>query len=408
MKNSDKAELTWYEEKAGVNKKQKLSRQKERLLREEKFSKKIKAKQNAPKENHKNPKTKNTQKHTQLYVQSLGSLFNTNELPKESKEILENFDKIISSSHPLNSKQKAVLPQKILELSKSLTSERGSRRLGYMNQTETLSAYTHYFLWWNLVRLTRLFINLPQSFFTLPQDSICLDIGSGPLTIPLALFIARPELRKLKLTWYCMDISKEALNIGEDIFLTVASKLECDPWKIIKVKGEFGSPIKEKANLITCGNMFNEAFDAQENLLPPEALAKRYLEKLLAYSDKKESPHLLIVEPGERHSARFISLLRDALLRKDFTPVSPCTHCGLCPMEGKKGGKWCNYAFSTENAPLGLKKLSEASHLPKERAVLSFIAGMPKLSETEKEDSSLTFRIASDPIKLPEIGRAHV
>jgi hypothetical protein len=68
-------------------------------------------------------------------------------------------------------------------------------------------------------------------------------------------------------------------------------------------------------------------------------------------------------------------------------------------MDGKRGGKWCNYVSSTTDAPKALKHLSDSAHLQKERAVLSFIAVQNKVTEEKTED--ITFRIASDSIRLP-------
>ena len=387
--------------------------------------------------------------HTSLT--ELAPLFNTAALSREATEALSCFDKIISSSHPLSSKQRVLLPQQIRSLSHNLTDERSDRRLGYMNQTTTLSAYCYYYEWWNLVRLTRLFANLPAQSFTLADDAICLDIGSGPLTVPTALFLARPDLRKKHLTWYCLDLSSAALAEGENIFLSTAAHLQCEPWKIVRVKGEIGTPIKEKASLVTCANVFNEI--VEDFTMPPDYLAKKYCEKILSYvttsnsktndsqiaqadksssshedtpvSKKSDTPtHVLVIEPGVPKSARFISLLRDALIRRDFTPDAPCTHCSECPMDGKKGGKWCNFAFSTDDAPAALRKLSEQAQLPKERAVLSFVMAtrsaeatvsnrtrtLQETNDTEatrapqaavSNTTSLSFRVASDPIRLP-------
>lgn len=327
------------------------------------------------------------------------TLFSLTTVPNDAKDALASFDKIAASSHPLSSKQRALLPQQIRSLSHNLTDERGERRLGYMNQTTTLSAYIYYYEWWNLVRLTRLFANLPAETLAFTDGTICLDIGSGPLTVPIALFLARPELRTKKLTWYCMDLSSTSLAAGEELFLSTAARLQCEPWRIIRVKGEIGTPIKEKASFITCANVFNELFD--DITMPPDFLAKKYGEKITSYADSMNA-HLLIIEPGVPKAARFISLLRDALMRKGFMPDSPCTHCNECPMDGKRGGKWCNFAFSTDDAPNALKKLSEASELPKERAVLSFIALSKRVSVTDSADTqSLLFRITSDPIRLP-------
>ena len=190
------------------------------------------------------------------------SLFDTTNLSKDAVSILNSFDEIIQGVRPLNSRQLQQLPEHIRELSHQLTDDRASRRLGYMNDNIQLSSYVRYYTWWNLVRLTRLFANLPDSVFP-DTDTTCLDLGSGPLTVVTALWLARPELRKLKLTWYCLDVSANSMALGEDIYLSIAAKAKAadesiDPWQIIRVKGPFGTPIKQKAGFLTCANMLNE------------------------------------------------------------------------------------------------------------------------------------------------------
>ena len=69
-------------------------------------------------------------------------------------------------------------------------------------------------------------------------------------------------------------------------------------------------------------------------------------------------------------------------------------------MDGKKGGKWCNFAFAVDNAPADLKRISEKANLAKERAVLSFVA-VERGEQKEENPSFITMRIASDPIRLP-------
>lgn len=345
---------------------------------------------------------KNQQKKS---AEKISSLFDDTKIPEDAKKIINNFDLLVKKTHPLNSKQQQILPKQIRELSHNLTDERGERRLGYMNSPTTLSAYVHYFSWWNLVRLTKLFANLSSEYFELADNSICLDIGSGPLTVPISLFLARPELRKKKLTFYCLDLSQQALIFGENIFLTLAAQLEEEPWKIVRVKGEFGVQIKDKADFITSANFFNELND--ENGTPPDFIAKKLTEKILSYTNMQNSKtKILIVEPGVPKSARLVSLMRDSLARKNFIAISPCTHFEKCNMNGEKGEKWCNFCFNTQNAPKNLKKLSELSELPKERAVLSFIAtqkmSTDEIEKTELADEKfLTFRITSEEIYLP-------
>ena len=371
-------------------------------------------------------------------------MFSQAAIPAESKKIIENFDDIVADVRNLSGKQRVSLYGAIKNLSHQLTDDRNSRRLGYMNEAGYISAYISYFMWWNLVRQVSLFANLPKSAFTSLVNSeqpVAIDVGSGTLTAVIALWLARPELRSKKITWYCMDLSQTALAAGEDLFLSIAAKTiremgeestsgtenpatspstTTEPWKIVRVKGAFGTSIKEKADFITCANVFNEII--QNNEMPTDFLAKKYANELLSYL-KNEDSAVLLVEPGDPHSARFISLMRDALIRQKYSPVAPCPHAGTCPMAGRTSGKttnaygknakWCNFAFDTESAPSRLLKLSEKAGLPKERASLSFVISKKTAEESKTSTASKSktaektfIRIASDFIRLPDLHKS--
>ncbi len=346
------------------------------------------------------------------------SMFDQKNIPEDSVEILKNFNKIVAQTRNLSGKQQTLLPKIIKNLSHQLTDDRNSRRVGYMNDAGQISAYITYFMWWNLVRLTRLFANLPQDSFKLSDNDVCLDLGSGPLTVPTALWLSRPELRSKKLTFYVLDLSQNVLAAGEEIFLSVVAKTiqpEGEPWKIIRVKGPLGTSIKQKPALITCANVFNEL--AQTNEMPPDYLAKTYVADIEKYfeKDSAKAQTVFIIEPGDPHSARLVSLMRDSLIRRNFMPLSPCPHIHACPMAGRTAstpnGKWCNFAFDTLNAPEELLKLSKNANLTKERAALSFVlarregesAQRIQLTDSEK---TLKLRVASDFIKLPEFHKS--
>ncbi|MBO4508554.1 MAG: hypothetical protein J5747_07925 [Spirochaetaceae bacterium] len=352
-------------------------------------------------------------------------LFET--IPEESNKILERFDLLLQDIKPLNSKQLAHLPENIRELSHLLTDERSSRRIGYMNSTVFLAAYTRYFMWWNLVRLSPVFSgfckneNTKEVFSELTDDSVLLDIGSGPLTVPVALWLAAPELRTKKLTFYCLDYSQTALALGEEILLSVAAKTAAATpnqklWQIVRVKGAMGTAIKRKADVVFCANMFNELF--WDTPQPLEQVSKKYAGELLPYLKEKAS--VFVAEPGVPRAARFVSLLRDSLMRKGFMPLSPCPHTGVCPMDGRKGGKWCHFTLLTDeaDAPEKLLKISASAGIPKDRASLSFIFASSvetgsretaalmaqKLATEIKNACGLKVRVVSDSIKLGDRG----
>lgn len=329
-----------------------------------------------------------------------GSLFSSEKIPTDAKKILEDFDRIIQSVRPLNSRQIQQLPDNIKNLSHQLTDKRCERRLGYLNDSAQLSAYARYYAWWNLVRLTKLFANLPRESF--PQnDAICLDVGAGPFTVVIALWLARPELRKLKLVWYCLDVSSNSMIFGEDLYLSIAAKTpQEEAWKIIRVKGALGAQIKQKADFLTCANMLNESDQTAQ--MPPEYQSKKYFQQFKAYA--APGAKWLFVEPGTPKAARTLSLLRMRFLDDGKKISAPCPHGCDCPMNGFKAytgssHKWCNFAFFTDDAPTKLQKLSENAKLPKERATLSFLSAISP-SEQNQEKSRENLRNDSRAAKI--------
>lgn len=373
-------------------------------------------------------------------------------LPQDARRILEEFGSIVQTVQPLSAKQLELLPRSIRELSHLLTDERSRRKGSYMNSAPLLSAYIRYFMWWNLYRLVSLFAATEQTAFDFLYDgSVCLDIGSGPLTVPLALFLARKELRGKKLIWYCMDSGSSALALGERLFYACCERLNAGtsapcPWRIVRVKGQAGTAIKSKADLITCANVFNEAYWSSKMSLKAEA--QKDVRLLLSYAglsdtdsgtyangkDNRTVPGkrccaVFVAEPGIPRSARFVGLLRDELIRKKMHIVSPCTHENECPMNKPSCSKWCHFVLNTKAAPQALQRLSDKAFLPKDRASLSFVFavnGAPALSATARTETgectqkeqkneagkknaahkvsakSVLVRVCSDTIVLPE------
>lgn len=326
-------------------------------------------------------------------------------LSEQTKRLLEGFDEIIQSVSPLNSKQLSTLPYKIRDLSHELTDARGKRRMGYMNNKESVSAYVRYFSWWNLYRLCGVLEPLPaKAFDFLGDGDTVLDIGSGPLTAIIALWVSRPELRKKKLNIIVTDLSHSVLQLGEELYMAVAART-CsegeEPWRITRVKGTFGVEIRQKASLVICTNMINEL--VQDSERTPDEDAKSIQKKLLAYAAEKAA--FFVVEPGVPRGSRFISLFRDGFIRKGFYICSPCPHCDACVFPGTRNAKWCHFVRGTDEAPAALAKRSEAAGLPKDRAAISFVLALPSDCGLAKENNAkdaLQVRVVSDSIALPD------
>jgi len=336
------------------------------------------------------------------------------ELTSEAKNILEHFPMLLDQILPLDAKKKQLLPQHIHTLFHELTDERSSRKTHYLNDPVKLSAYTHYYVWWNLVRLTKLLQNLD---IRLDDGDYAADFGSGPLTFVCALWIAKPELRKKRLTWYCVDISNKALSFGEDLLLALCAYTGKKnnngeiPWTVKKVCGAFGTALSEKVSLVTEANMFNEIF--WNSPLSLDDQAEKTSRTVMHYL--KPNGAVLFIEPGIPLAGEFLSLLRTEFLAAGFSVYAPCPHAGVCCFSNRplQGGtktpiafhKWCHFTFETHDSPENLLRLSEASHLGKERASLSFLYGTLSSSAissgTAKREASngIPVRICSDIIK---------
>jgi hypothetical protein len=290
-----------------------------------------------------------------------------------TRHVLDEFPVLIDKVFPLEKRFLPGLGRDVAELSRLLTGAQGERGLSYLGKPALLSAYLRYFLPWNVYRLSRLLPALPLSLS--PGDAVT-DLGSGPLTLPLALWISRPELRGFNLEFRCLDRTGTVLEAGLKLFHALAGP-GC-PWTIKTVRASLGSPVYgPKAALVTALNVFNEQFRNHPGSLA--SLADKSARLLLSLA--AESGVLLAVEPGIPRSGEFIAALRSSLGEYGRFPSSPCPHRGLCPLPGAKDrrgkGKWCHFAFETTDAPPVLRKLSAAAGLPKERAVLSFLLAAP-------------------------------
>ena len=326
-------------------------------------------------------------------------------LTPDTRRLLDGVPSLIDKVFPLPRRFRHLLGRDVAELSRLLTAGRKERDGAYLGRPNLLSAYLRYFLPWNLYRLCRLLPALPLS---LNEGDAVQDLGSGPLTLALALWICRPELRALSLEFRCLDRTGTVLEAGKTLFAALCAHTGGRPWAVRTIRGEIRrngalSPaIRGKpAALSAAVNVFNEIF---WNLSPAD---KEGLDRLAEGSGRllssltAETGAILVVEPGIPRSGEFIARLREALSAEGRRPLAPCTHGGVCPLPA--AGKWCHFAFDTEDAPGELLGLSLAAGLPKDRAVMSFLlAGRGTTPDAAAAGGAAlaAARLISDPFPL--------
>jgi hypothetical protein len=337
----------------------------------------------------------------------LSSLFPP--LSEEARKTLDAIPALVEKAFPIPARFRAALPADVAELFRYLTYERTERGASYLGKPALLSAYLRYYLPWNIYRLCRLFAALPVE---LKSNDAINDLGAGPLTLAISLWISRPDLRDIPLEFRCLDKTASVLDAGKKLFAALTANVAC-PWTVRTIRGEihgFGRhrgkalsvEIRGKpAALSAAVNVYNELF-WDFSPVDKEGLGRFASGQARLLSSLTESSgSVLVVEPGIPRSGEFISLLRSSLIKEKCLPLSPCPHSGPCPFPGGRSAKWCHFALSTDDAPEELHRLSAALKLPKERAALSFIlAGKIAVQNQVKRNEPAKIRIISDCFPL--------
>jgi hypothetical protein len=307
-------------------------------------------------------------------------------LPVEIERALREYRAVLADVVPVPPRHRKDLPFAVRRLSQELTSERADGfSPDYMRRADTLSAYLHYFLPWNLFRLARLMRGLNLE---LPDGALVADLGAGPLTVVQALWLARPDLRQASLRFVCVDRSGSVLKKGRDLFRRLAGE-DC-PWQVDILQAGMTTRLKTPVDLLVAANALSE-YPARRRDDPEDRLSMALLR------DVKPGGRMLLVEPGTRAGGRLITSLRERLLEEGLSVLAPCPHTEECPMPGRGNRPWCHFGFETRGAPAWLAELSAAAGLSKARASLSFLY----LAAGESEVAPGRVRVVSEPFAVP-------
>ena len=339
---------------------------------------------------------------------------------------------IVEEVAPLPGGRRKDIRRDVLELWRELTSEKSTRQPDYIGEPAKLAAYLRYFLPWNVARLVPLLAGLDLG---LKPGYAVLDIGSGPLTVPIALWIARPDLRAMELRVECMDRVRRAMEIGIGLLEGLALRSgQALSWKLSIRKESFSitdaAPRGDFA-LVTAANVFNESFWRIKGSLSDRA-------DMLASSLGARAAaggRIFIVEPGDPRSGAMLSALRESVILRGGEPIAPCPHRAACPMagaflssafrdsdeDGRDAGKrlakavtakgrskapWCHFVIDPGAAPVRLVAFSETAGLPKDRLIASWLLLRPVADEKDAnaQTPSRSVRLVSDAFRLVEGG----
>ncbi|MDR1776470.1 MAG: hypothetical protein LBR31_01405 [Desulfovibrio sp.] len=350
-------------------------------------------------------------------------------LPSAALANLNLLPEALKRARPLNAAQRRSLPEDAAALSCLLTTERAELRRPYWAFPPFVSAYLYYFLPWNLVRLARLFSVLP-----LPEPDVgalLADIGSGPLSLPMALWLARPDMDSAPPQIFALDISPQPLELGRNLFAIWAELCGRRVWPVRIQRGAARgsaralSPLLSDRRthlwLMSAANMLNEgglgrakgalARGESGGFRDGGSIRADLLRSFLALSRQGQSS-LLTVEPGTRLGGKTVMALREQALEKGLAPRAPCTHSGQCPLQKGPRRAWCHFTFEADGAPEWLEQLSRQAGLSKTALSLSFLLLRPKDEERaapetrpkfSPQDRGTPARILSEPFMVPNL-----
>jgi hypothetical protein len=273
-------------------------------------------------------------------------------LPPAARQTLALLPEALERVRPLSAAQRRALPEDAAELSRLLTAERVALRRPYWLSPAFASAYLYYFLPWNLLRLARLFssLPLPDPCSTGPGGALLVDVGSGPLTLPIALWMARPDLEDAPLGVFALDSAPQPLELGKALFRTLGEMTGRRVWPLHTERGRIGrlglfarglnrrfAGGHKRPWLVTVANVLNElharpgrkrtfskipgddgVFAPLDDGTPAADILHSFFP--LPAARGPESPALLAVEPGTRLGGRTIMALRERAVEGGHAP----------------------------------------------------------------------------------------
>lgn len=338
---------------------------------------------------------------------------------------LELLHVALSKVWPLKTSHRRELPGDIARLSRLLTTERYTLATPYWSKPAFISAYLYYFLPWNIIRLASLLKNLRLVQPDMINDlaPALYDLGSGPLTLPLALWIARPEWRKKPIQLFAMDKARQPLELGIRLFRALAELNNESPWpaslKTGSIKATNYALWKSPENYVwLAGSAFSlnelkssprhhsahdrEDEETDHNEFYDELLAA-WRPLWLAGPGAVPAPLMLFVEPGTRLGGTALGGIRKSAVEAGLLPLSPCTHGHKCPLADTSHPKtsyqasWCHFRFAVHGAPEWLLNLSREAGLFKTSLSVSYLLLSQK---SERRHPGLLARVISQPFPV--------
>ena len=153
----------------------------------------------------------------------------------------------IKAAFPVPRNHKSDLPYAVRDLSRLLTQERGALHQSYWSAPRFVAAYTHFFLPWNLYRLSWL---LPSLRLSLPAHGHVVDLGSGPLLYPTPCVHPCHQRQHLRID--CRTVSHHMSQRRPAQQAALGSRVACTYLLVVGVEEHAKAGVKRAMSKLVC------------------------------------------------------------------------------------------------------------------------------------------------------------
>ncbi len=287
------------------------------------------------------------------------------------------------NSGGLTSKELKTAGSALLSLQRGLTGSRQLAGAGYMDDNALLGAYLLYYWPVSYMQTALAASSNPQAFFSLQHRPLrILDLGAGPGPASCALSdLLRHMIPDAAETEFTLaDSSGKALALAAKLLQYKAAEgysVKVYTHTVNLERGIEGVPGTDTFDIIVVSHALNELWQGDS-----DRIAKRCA--LLEKAAERLSPEgvLFLSEPALLETSRSLLAVRDMIVSRGFTVLSPCLADGQCPALAAGPNHTCHAEVPWRPAE-PVASLAKAAGLDRESVKMSFIIAGKRTPDTE-------------------------
>ena len=287
----------------------------------------------------------------------------------------------------LNGRELSNVSQALLSLQRGLTGNRKLAGSGYMDNKDHLGAYLLYYWPVSYMQISYA-INSCTPFLSSNSKSsdstvTILDIGSGPAPASVAIC---DHLASKSTEVTLLDSSFKALDLAKKIFSSDNPSVKV---KTLKTDLQQGFPsLSAKYDIILMSHALNELWKDKDDKIERQA---KFISHIADYL--KPTGLLLISEPALLETSRNLIQVRDILVKKGLSIVSPCLKTDSCPALSSP-----NHTCHAEiqwNPCEPVASIARSAKLDRESVKMTFFA-FCKADSVPIQPDNASYRVVSD------------